>query len=190
MDKRKGRPRKLSESNRSRITFEHLRHGVRTIVLARYWEVSQRTIQRIVKEGIGLLSSAELTSPLSDVGLCLIDGTVIGTHRKPDHFSGHKKRYGIRLVALTDLNGRWLRRWMLPGKWVDQSVVCQKNLNEQLAGLTVVTDKGFKFDASVNQMVDEKQLGGIGKIRWPVERTFSRLKRNPWPHNNPELKKR
>ena len=40
MHERKGRPRKLSESNRSRITFEHLRHGVPTIVLARYWEVT------------------------------------------------------------------------------------------------------------------------------------------------------
>jgi hypothetical protein len=154
----KSRWRVLPSGRIAVIVLAALRHDQRLADLAGGNSVSRTTVDRWLKEMIGLLAARapRLERVLARIArsggsVVLLDGSLIPTQRRAGidmrrRYSGKHKRHGLLVIALTDLKGRLL--WVStarPARGSEITACRHDDLVGRLreAGLAAIADLGF-----------------------------------------------
>lgn len=150
--------RKLATGRIAVIVLAALRHDQRLADLAGGNDVSRTTVDRWLKEMIGLLAAKapRLERVLAKIAreggsVVLLDGSLIPTQRRTGlpmrrRWSAKHKRHGLLVIALTDVKGRLL--WTStarPARGSEITACRHDDLVGRLreAGLAAIADLGF-----------------------------------------------
>ncbi len=154
----RSRWRKLPAGRIAVIVLAALRHDQRLSDLAGGNDVSRTTVDRWLKEMIGLLAAKapRLERVLAKIAreggsVVLLDGSLIPTQRRTGlpmrrRWSAKHKRHGLLVIALTDVRGRLL--WTStarPARGSEITACRHDDLVGRLreAGLAAIADLGF-----------------------------------------------